>query len=285
MKIILIAKIILVAAAITSLAYAQATRRQATPPTPNKRTESATKNHAQSAPKLGNDVAQLIAALKTAALKGKGEYETSEAYAARERALIEHFGQLTFVLPASLSEFTYDADTQLFNLYLATDMDFFNCDANKGLEACSDSNFASTSHYTINVNSKLIAEGSYLGSNAYGAKATVRTRTFSLQGISINNLKEWTDHFKEEEAPIGIKASFSVAVDLARAVKPHLRVAVAGKLAKPLIYRSTFSPDRPTLEIPYEIKKKGDYIPFYMEEFRVFDVRSNSVLKVLRPVQ
>jgi hypothetical protein len=221
-------------------------------------------------------------ALKSAALKGKGEYETSEAYAARKRTIIDHFGQLTFVLPPALSKFSYDADTKAFSLYVATDMDFFDCDANTGLEACSESSVVSASHDTIDINSKLIAAGSYLGTNAYGAKATVRTQTFSVQGISINNLKDWSDLFKEGDLPIGIKASFPVDLDVARVIKPYLRVAISGKLAEPLVYRSTFTPGHPTLEVPYEIKKRGDYIPFVMDELRVLDVRSNTVLKLFR---
>ncbi len=236
---------------------------------------------ARSAASIGNDILQVINAL-LADGKAKGEYETTAAYEARKDAVSKRFGQLVFMLPRGASEFAYDADTQEMTLHLAAEMDFFDCEKNRGASGCSEESVAALSGFTIDLVSKVLATGSYVGSNAYGAKATIKSTTFGTHGISISNLRQCSPIFDPDTGAANMR--FPMGVEQARAGKPFLRALMVGNLSEPIVYRSNFSPtDGPTISMPFELKKKGLYVPFVLKEIQIIDARSKGVMKSIEP--
>src|SRR6266481_3152183 len=83
-------------------------------------------------PVIGNDIVRVIDSLVAAgAAKGKGEYETKAEYQSRSRDLCARYERLACLLPASASEFTYDADNGEMKLKLQSTSEYLGDDEDR----------------------------------------------------------------------------------------------------------------------------------------------------------
>ena len=215
-------------------------------------------------PAIGNNIIQVIDSLIAAgARKGKGEFETTDEYQSRQKALTARCGQLSFLVPDA--KFAYDADQAEMKVGVSMSQDILGD--------------ATSAWSTVDLSSKLVRNTSYSGTNAYGARTLIHSRTYFDHGIALT--PESSNFFSFENDPKNAEPTFPMQGGEARLLKPFLRVLLVGKLAEARVY-DVQRTNSATLDYPYELKCSGLFIPFRLEEVRVVDIRSGKSIKILR---
>jgi|ERR1039458_7686316 hypothetical protein len=233
---------------------------------PKKSTQSA--GTPPSAARIGNNIVQVIDSLVAAgAAKGKGEYETKEEHESRQKAMAARYGQLTFLVPDA--KFAYNADKGEMKLILFPLSYFVGDTTPPPLEEMLD------------LSTKLVGNSTYTGSNEYGAKALVHLGTFSSYGIAFSPPSSipFKRGFYQESGADDAELTFPMGADQARALKPYLRVVLAGKLVEARVDKA-WDMVPATLDVPYEIRRHGLFIPFVFEELRIVDIRFGKPIEV-----
>lgn len=172
---------------------------------------------AQTAPKpekpFDDTVAKLPAAfagntvewvLKNRTIPAKGEFETSAEYNQR----LEKFkSELYAFVPNEPENFDYDADTETF--------------AAEIYPGITDVHSRSGWYFRpFDVHRTKLSEATYVGSNAFGAKALVTKTKSKLTQVVISETEDILHHSFDS-----IDISFKLPRDTARSVKPNLRIA------------------------------------------------------------
>lgn len=194
-------------------------------------------------------------------LSDKGEFESSEAHKKRIQAIeakaTDSNKEIVIVVPKRKTRFSYNADEQTGSIYVEPAAP--NYDANE-----IELEYSSTA-------------SSYVGSNAYGAKAKVTITNSRSIGLYPEN-----DTFRrpEFEAPEGSSGSFSIdsgrlaSVDFtvnssaARRIKETGTLAYVVKLRPPYFTTETLEFKPATFSNPNEGKHKSDTV--YVDVIQVW---------------
>ena len=242
---------------------------------------------------LGHDARAMYRAIERAKPKEKGEFETTPQYEARlARADKSLYGalklssRLAFVVPTrETNEFvgsmyplnlqtTYEADAETMNVKIGFDP-FHNGNDKYAEEIRS-----------IIWNEVSRTDGSYLGSNAFGAKVKVEITTETTTGLAFD-IPSTLYHGKglgDSIVPESRCASFHVSPQRAKQIKGNLRVLVITKLIDPYIV-NTEEYEEPTIEYPYERSKYYHYLKVNIEDMWIFDLVSGEVFVKLSTYQ
>jgi hypothetical protein len=100
--------------------------------------------------------------------KPKGEFETSEQYAARRAGYQPGKRTYVFVLDPPFSDFHYDADSASMQVTVSA--------KKKGFEPAES--------WTIDTKQVLVSATKYLGGNAFGVKKLITSTVYDILGIA-----------------------------------------------------------------------------------------------------
>lgn len=220
---------------------------------------------------IGNSIVQVIDSLVAAgANKGKGEYETTEEYESRGRVVCARYGQLAFLLPDAY--FKYDADTGQMSAEVGT-----------WLRLLDDAPESYGPPEALILKSERVRTGSYVGTNAFGAKTVIQSRTEVERGIIIHPSSNIVNIVKKDDEGLVVMYSFTFALDVARAraIKPFLRALVVGKLAEARVYKGHYRSEA-TFDSPVEVTRDGVFLPVLIDDIRIVDIRSGKVVATPR---
>lgn len=257
--------------------------QQASGPQPKTRLGSSSKKSTSSSTanrpnaKIGNNIVQVIERLVAAgATKGKGEFETTEGYDSRQKALAAQITELAFLLPKDSvfdpAPFAYDADHAEMQVHLRAMNEFFH------------NNDDLTEVKSILLGSSDIHIGTSFRTGAYGRR--VRINTLSEYGIIISphspiRFDSYEPYFNNV-LPSTVMYRFPINVTQARTVKPFLRTVIVGRLDEGHVYQE--SDTDPNLgNYSDDLRRDRFYIQFNVEEIQVVDVRTGETLKVIHP--
>ena len=259
------------------LARASQVERPTNPPAPKKSTGQP-RSGAPQRPRLGDDIVQLIDKLK-AGTDEKGEFETTAEYEARRKAVTIQKAAVSFVVENVILR--YDADASEMTVRLVADVTSIPA-APPTISRSADGSMLYGRSLTVLVRSILKQGGSYVGTNAFGAKRSIDYRAYDDYGVRL-----------APDSPINfnnnpltdVKASlftFSLDPTQARDLKPFLRVALVGTLTEPRVWSSLDTHD-PTFSEPYETRRNGLYVTLRLEEVRILDSRSGEMVTNFTP--
>jgi hypothetical protein len=238
---------------------------------PKKSTPS--KTAPRPSPAIGNDIVQLIDSLVAAgAEKGKGEYETTEEYESRSNAICARYGRLMFLVPEKAATFEYDADKREVNAHL--------CIWLRLLDGAPDSDGPPEA---LILKSERVGSSSYIGTNAFGAKTAIQLRTEFEHGIIISRSSKIVKTLAKDDtgyeygfATYGF--TFPLDIAQARTIKPFLRALAVGKPDEARVYKG-HDHIAATLDSPSEVRRKGVFLRFLIDEVRILDIRSGKLIR------
>jgi hypothetical protein len=242
---------------------------------PRKSTPSSTANRPNT--KIGVSIAQVVDRLIAGgAAKGKGEFETTEEYDSRQKALAAQFTELAFLLPKDsvfdAAPFAYDADHAEMQVHLRAMREFLH------------NNDDLTEVKALQLASSDIHTGTSFRTGASGRR--VRIDTKSEYGIIISPHSpirfDLYEPYFNNVLPSTVMYRFPINVTLARTVKPFLRAVIVGRLDEGHVYQE--SDTDPNLgNYSDDLRRDRFYIQFNVEEIQVVDVRTGETLKVIHP--
>ena len=242
---------------------------------PKKSTPSSTANRPNT--KIGVSIAQVVDRLIAGgAAKGKGEFETTEEYDSRQKALAAQFTELAFLLPKDsvfdAAPFAYDADHAEMQVHLRAMREFLH------------NNDDLTEVKALQLASSDIHTGTSFRTGASGRR--VRIDTKSEYGIIISPHSpirfDLYEPYFNNVLPSTVMYRFPINVTLARTVKPFLRAVIVGRLDEGHVYQE--SDTDPNLgNYSDDLRRDRFYIQFNVEEIQVVDVRTGETLKVIHP--
>jgi hypothetical protein len=203
--------------------------------------------------------------------KGKGEYETTEEYESRSRAICAHYGQLTFLLSEKAASFKYDADEGKMS-----------ANVNVWLKLLDDAPESYGPPETVPLTIERVRSGSYVGTNAFGAKTVIQSRTEFERGVIIRPSSRIVQALKKDDTvyEYGVASygfTFPLDIARARAINSFLRALAIGKLAEARVYKS-HEHFQATFDSPSEVTRDGVFLPLLIDEIRIVDIRSGRVL-------
>lgn len=214
----------------------------------------------------GNDPEAVIEALKlSGANKPKSEFETTAQYEARvNTARTANRQRLAFVFrdtsPVRGPKFSYDADNATMNAKL-------NLERTQFVEVGSIN-----SYYTADVKNIVRSQRKYVGTNGFGAKATISETFIERYGMIFAGLKTFR---------VGdISLSFPLSTEQAKDLKPNLRFGIICSVEDG---RTMYTTDRlePTISNPYDTIIGKQYLVVLPEQLVVFDERTGNALKTV----
>jgi hypothetical protein len=225
----------------------------------------------------GNDIAGLYEAIKhSPALKEKSEFETTSQFEARRQGFKDQLilGSLTagnhlaFVLPAGspiyAPRFKYDADSQTLTFTL---------------EGSSTTFYLESEHPeldTLVIRSTVLDRGTYIASNAFGAKVEV-DKTYSRDNGIAFSKDNWLFRRSESDYLRSFTQLFSMTPDKARALKEDGRVLVVCRLVDPW-FRETVHGHEAKIDEPYETTVSDNYLQVIPEQLWIFNQKTGEVL-------
>jgi hypothetical protein len=208
----------------------------------------------------------------------KGEYETTQEYEARIASggvdiaplstNVEYAFFLTSVKPA------YDADT---GAYTVLDYGFCQEAYNFG---------ASAGWVTCKIAAVTREEDTYVGSNAYGAKAAIDRTTGKDFGIAVRRDSSFFesdifDHTIESkyQTSFDLKSTANVPVEKARTLAGYdIGVLLVGKIVSPKMVEGKAVLIEPTISKPTDIFITLDTAPFLPTRFIFYVVQTGEIL-------
>jgi hypothetical protein len=236
---------------------------------------------------LGHDARAICRAIEKTGPKEKAEFETTAQYEARlaGQAKKTLYGTLTmsstfaFVVPTHESpkfvgsmyplnlRTKYDADSETMNVEIG-----FSSMHPRGDEYAEGVR-------SIIWNEVSRTDGSYLGSNAFGATTRVERTTETTTGLAFDIAttplyrgKGSLDKIVSESR----RTSFHVSPQRAKLLKDGLRILVIATLIDPYTVNTEEYKD-PTLEYPYEETRRYRYLKVAIEDVWIFDLTSGEV--------
>ena len=243
---------------------------------------------------IGHDLVRLADAFDNLKIS-KGKFETTAAYQGRIDALGKKtvYGYLkvgsTFgcVLPRTLS---YNADNQRLNaVFTATDImlesdrtsyDIPSLGVDDGLTY-----LALPGNREVNLKA-----GSYIGSNAFGAKTRVERYTMLRYLLLLRNPSDWglnmtnrsRPSYLPEVAGNTVKLGATVPPPEAKKVMPRLQVLAIFSTAHPFV-RTIKSFHTATMDEPYEENGRTVYLGADVKAFWLYDSATGKVYAKLTP--
>lgn len=224
----------------------------------------------------GHDITAVLQAIaKSAALKGKSEFESTSAYDTRRGtfAKLPLFGSLMpdgsfgFVVgeePGSIPTFEYDADSQQMGVTIKGITEQFILDPGE------------PSLDTIFVRSILSGKDSYVGGNAFGAKVKVERTFLKEYGIAFDPLN-WLFRTSPK---YDLQTTYSIPMtpNEARAFKSDAKLLLVCTLIEPWTHE-TSAGHRATVSEPYEIISTKLYLQAVPLQLWIFNSRTGEVIR------
>ena len=135
---------------------------------------------------------------------------------------------------------------------------------------------------SVPLTSERVRSGSYVGTNAFGAKTVIQSRTEFERGVIIRPSSRIVQTLKKDDTAYeyGVASygfTFPLEITRARAVKSFLRALAVGKLAEARVYKG-HEHFEATVDSPSEVRRDGVFLPFLVDEVRIVDIRSGRVL-------
>jgi hypothetical protein len=212
--------------------------------------------HAQSTvsdtPVKGADITKIIARLKLANGKPKGEFETTAEFNARA-AMVPQDLSKPMVFPLVLGgdqSITYNADRRKMYVYISLGL-----------------HYPDTKHVTMPMHRVITTLAPYRASNAFGVAKTISKGAMKEQGIAMQPVEL-----------VGV--SFDIEPAAAQRVKPFLCLGVSGVITSAAIQifneRHT-----PTMTEPADTTVDGEYVQVNVSHLLVMDVRDGSYVATI----
>lgn len=229
---------------------------------------------------FGHDPEAVITVLKQSdANTPKSEFETTAQYEARQkeshpdsRTLVFVFGdpeQRTTTIGQGPA-FKYDADTQIMSAGLVSRERSF------GHQVVNSKKF-----HTLTATHVLRSRKEYVGTNAFGASVTITEIRIDEYGIILEN---FSDVFAPGVGPLNrltheveAQISLPMSIDMAKELKPNLRLAIICRLNEAKVYRD-FALQTPTISDPYDSYTQKYYASVTPEQLMVFDQKTGKIL-------
>ena len=224
----------------------------------------------------GNDPETISEALVADKTDAKSEFETTAQFEQRQKQdslSLSH--KLIFVVPPAQSDedsgwrATYDADAQVFRVSLQfVHRTFF---AEPGQPVFD----------LLELKSRVIRAGKYLGQNAYGATAEVSSSIAKLYGLAVPP-NEWGSQPSDLLAGLFHASTYNLLVPMgienARNFKPNMRLLVVCVLRqrKPITDLAGY---QATIDHPSQSTEIKNYLNADIEQVWVYDSRSGLVIK------
>lgn len=213
---------------------------------------------------LGNDCESIGSKLRSLDL-GKGEFETTAAYAARLESISNApvaggvlVGSNVAFVPESTPYSTYDADKSTMQLRT-----FFGA-ANMMVGPKIIGSASLTERETSSEN--------YVGSNAYGKSVKVRKSFNQTCAVGFVNMDQLRDTRR-----ILQNISFQIDPSEAQALGKNMSVAYVGQITAP--YYAKYSRYvEPKIDSPYESFWTGDTVLINLAEIIIFDKATGKIL-------
>lgn len=225
----------------------------------------------------GHDIVAITKMVKEApALKPKSEFESSGEYERRKASFrsqplvgnITPDSHLAFVVG---SEFKYDADGQVLTATVTSWQKEFFPETGYSLTE------AAPKMDTVTVRSTTRERGTYIGSNAFGAKVEV-TETYSEDYGLASEPASWVFNDYDEVSRPRFSRSSAMSPDEARRFKPNARVLFICKLTEPW-YRQSASGHDPTIDEPYKTLHGLNFLQVHVEQIWLIDGDSGEVVR------
>jgi hypothetical protein len=195
----------------------------------------------------------------------KSEYETTAQYEARKEGFTAKYPDLlkprTFVFSNEilyrkwkrLSHYEYiqyQADEQRVSVRLSPD----------------DTDTISPGFKVYRLDEKITPLGTYVGSNAYGAKVRIKKENVHWPCLAI-----MTSFVPPKELLFEYKGRFNASR------KPELAIAVTGVLEEPFLFEST-TYHEPVFDSPFDQKYTEACVAMMPQRFVLFDVKTGEIL-------
>jgi hypothetical protein len=228
----------------------------------------------------GNDIAVLYEAIKNSpAFKEKSEFETTAQFETRRQSFknqpilggLTTASPLAFVLPGDSPiyspQFKYDADSQTLAFTL---------------EGRSTTFYLESGHPdfdTLVIRSTVLDRGTYIASNAFGAKVEVE-KTYSRDNGVAFSKDNWLFRGSESGYLRKFTHLFSMPPEQARALKDGGRVLLVCRLVDPW-FRETVHGHEAKIDEPYETTVSDNYLQAIPEQLWIFNQKTGEVLSKL----
>jgi hypothetical protein len=195
----------------------------------------------------------------------KSEYETSEQYEARKESLAAKYPDLlkprTFVFSNEIlyrkakrlfnyDDIKYQADEQRVSVHLSP----------------SDTDTSSPGFKIYRLDEKIASLGSYVGSNAYGAKLRITKENIHWPCLAV-----MAGFVPPNELNFEYKGRFDARK------KTELAIAVTGVLEEPYLFEST-TYHEPKFDSPFDQKYTEACVAMTPQRFTLFDVKTGEIL-------
>jgi hypothetical protein len=227
---------------------------------------------------FGHDIAAIFQAVKSSpSLQEKSEFESTAVFQARRAAFVSQplfasllpTAHLAFIVAEGSTfapRFRYDADSQTLSLLLTATSEQFILDKHR------------PTLDTILVQRVVRDSGTYVGTNAFGAKVEVRKTFAEEYGIAFEQ-HSWI--FPRSG---GYERAFSYVMamepDQARTLKVDAGLLLICRLEEPWI-RSTAHGHEATISEPYETLVGDNYLQVIPEEIWIFNKKTGDVIAKL----
>ena len=241
---------------------------------------------------IGHDAAAVYKALVTTRPSEKSEFETKAQYEERikgnaDRPLFEKLrasSVFAFVVPSGKTatddqglQSTYDADSQSMNIEIgfdsvASDGDF-NAYYVEGVGSYSKTMRSLLWHEEYH------PQGSYVGSNAFGAKVKVEKGVGTKIGIAFDtatNPVYKPAGYDSPASPSPRKVSFNVPLEEAKHLKGDLRLLVIATLVEPYTLTDQ-QHTAPTIDYSYDIDETYEYVKVQINDIWIFGQSTGKV--------
>jgi len=186
----------------------------------------------------------------------RSEFETTEQFNARVAAATSQSAQSLIIAKAveDYSHFAYDADRQkLIIKSYAFDNKNFDAWRIFFLADVKEPVASTLGNIDVYIGETDKTVGSYIGTNAFGVSMRVRKIQRSTYAIFQRSAPGINDSIFVDQDRKGVIGEIAMAPDVARTLKPKLKIAFVVKPKAPFIVRANYSGDAPTIDDPEEI--------------------------------
>lgn len=211
----------------------------------------------------GANVDKILAKVKKASaqIDARSEFETKGQYQQRIDAVTKKFGRNEIVIVFSRKYIytSYDPDTEILKVYSGGDQ---------------------TNSLNLRSHDKTV--GSYIGSNAYGAK----TRIDQVHSYSLDLVYDQTpfNYAAYQAVSLGYM-EIKVKPEVAKRLKGNIAVAYTMELEPPFFSKDRVEKGAPTYSDPVESTEFNEVIYVnYPTRIDVFEYNSGEILKTIEPV-
>lgn len=210
-----------------------------------------------------HDIAAVYASLEKK-MGPKGEFESTEQYQARMKSATLNASDYTYAFkiePSDIAKplFTYDADKQAMEFELSYS---YITDA--------EDDYLAQSKRGIKVKDST-SRSRYIGSNRFGAKATIVKLTGDEYHVSLGKRKDK-----------GLNINFQMPPESAKQAKPYLAALLIGTIipdANSKVIYTGKTGHEPTMDMPVEANITNKSVSFDLKQVWIYNTQSGEIIK------